>query len=108
MKQTIRCMGLALTLTALGTSPSWAQSSTATGTYLGQKVPPVLATELDAAPGRITPSPSGPATGPASTSSERERERDSAASVPTYTGVQNSESMGNAGPKSSTGLPTGR
>ena len=108
MKQTIRCMGLAWTLTALGTSPSWAQSSTATGTYLGQKVPPVLATELDAAPGRITPSASGPVTGPASISPERERERDSAASVPTYTGVQNSESMGNAGPKSSTVLPTGR
>ena len=105
MKKTICCASLALTM--LGAGQSWAQSSTATGTWLGQKVPPVLATELDAAPGRITPPASGPATGPAGTS--RERDRDSGASVPTYTGVQNSESMGNAVPNTPSGTrQTGR
>lgn len=101
MKMTICCASLALTM--LVASQSWAQSSTATGNYLGQKVPPVLATELDAAPGRITPPASGPATGPAGTGRERDRERDSGASVPTYTGVQNSESMGNAVPNTTLG-----
>lgn len=87
------------TLLTLGAIQSWAQTSTATGTFLGQKVPPVLGVELDAATNRNSPQTSGPATGPAGTGIDKDRERNNAASVPTYTGLQNSESMGNAVPQ---------
>ncbi len=95
-----------MTLALLCAGQSWAQSTAATGTYLGQKVPPVLAVELDAATSRATPTASGPATG--SVGIQRERERDNAASVPTYTGTQNSQSMGNAMPSPSTDSSTRR
>jgi len=98
MKSCVNAAGLALILSC--TAQSWAQSSSATGTYLGQKVPPMLATELDAASSRATPLPSGHATGPIGI--RRGLEREQPASVPTYTGIQNSQSMGSAVPSPAT------
>lgn len=90
-----RLVGCASALT-VSASVVWAQSSTATGTYLGQKVNPVLAVELDAAPVRALPQTAPAASGMVGGS--QRSEPPAGASVPMYTGQENSQSMGNASP----------
>ena len=88
-----------LTLTAtlsMGLAP-WASAQTAgtTGEFLGQKINPVLAVELEASAARA---PSSTTASPAATPTVREPGSTNAGSAPMYTGVANTQSMGASSP----------
>lgn len=75
---------------AIGVSHEvWAQTSTATGRFLGQPVSPVMAVELDAAPVRAMPSNGTP----------RASEKPDASSAGMYKGVANAQTQGNTSPR---------
>ena len=82
----VLCMGLSVC--------NWAgaQTSTATGTFLGQQVSPVMAVELDAASERARSTPSAaPASPTLGSSVESNVLRP--VSPATYTGVESSQSL---------------
>ena len=92
-----------LTLTAalnLALVP-WAAAQTAgtTGEFLGKKINPVLAVELEASAARA-PSSSTTAS-PAATPTVREPGSTNSGSAPMYTGVANTQSMGASSPAAS-------
>lgn len=78
-------------LLALSTS-SWAQATTATGSFLGKPVNPVMAVELDAAPVRSMPG--GTAAQPPNTITRPDTVLTRPASPATYTGVESSQGQG--------------
>lgn len=82
----------------------WAQAATVTGNFLGQKVNPVVAVELDAAPVRAMPN--APVAQPVeSVRTEPLRTEPLAirsGNAPMYTGLESSQSMGMAMPSLST------
>ncbi len=82
----VLCMGLSVCQWA------GAQTSTVTGTFLGQQVSPVMAVELDAAPERARSAPSAaPASPTLGTRVESNVLRP--VSPATYTGVESSHSL---------------
>ena len=100
MKRITQLLALSLSLGSAG--GAWAQSATATGTFLRQPVNPVMAVELDAGPVRAMPPGAGDSAagsaGAGSLGSGRVGDRMGPSSAPMYTGSQNSQSMGGATP----------
>ena len=83
----------------------WSQAATATGTFLGEKINPVMAVELDATPARNLPP--GLSTGPVTGSSRESTSPAPSPSVPMYTGVESSQSLGSQMPSDRSPLPLG-
>ena len=90
---------------ACSVGTAWSQAATATGTFLGEKVNPVMAVELDATPARNLPP--GLSTGPVTGSSRESASPAPSASVPMYTGVESSQSLGSQMPSDRSPLPLG-